>query len=306
MILGKPILVGGGGGIPCTYTLNTAAGASVVATFEGKTVTATADSNGIAVLTLEEEGVWTITATSDGESKSITVDTTHTIEGVLPLADTTLANNSWETISQVAKAGLASTLWKIGDLKTFTIGSDTFTAQIVDFDAYNVADSASYGRAKAGITFHLTESLAASQAMNTATTVAGGWGSSTLRSYCAGDLFNSIESELQNAIASVLVPYAAGKTTTISTIADTLFIPSEYEIFGAVTDGYAAEGAHFDYYAAGNDKTKAVKGATGKYNYWTRTVYEGSGTLFITVSASGTVSGASPANKNYVCPVFCV
>jgi hypothetical protein len=306
MILGDCIIFGDSNGIFCTLTVNTLPGAFVSAALGNKVVSATTNASGVAVLTLKKEGLWTVTATKEDFSKSAVVDITYNIDEDLTLANPTFANNSWSTISKIAKAGLASTMWNIGDTKTLTIGGETYTAQIVDFDQYDVADSASYGRAKAGITFHLTETLAESRAMNSATTVGGGWGESTLRTYCNGELLTSLDSTLQGAIATVLTPYTAGKTTAVSTIEDKIFIPSEYEMFGLVDDGYAAEGGYFDYYASGKTIKKNSHGTTIPTNYWTRTVYKGNGTLFVTVSSSGAISGFSPANKTGVCPVFCV
>lgn len=290
----------------CTLTVTTEPGANVSAVCGEHSLSTTADESGVAVLILHEEGIWTVTASNGGLSNSAEVDTAYQINEFLPLGDPVLANNSWETISALSKAGRASSLWKIGDTKTLNIGGETYTAQIVAFDQYDVADSAAYGRQKAGITFHLTESLPTTQPMNTATTVGGGWGESALRTYCNSTLLTTFNGRAQSAIASVLVPYTAGKTTTVSTVEDKIFVPSEYELYGIVDDGYAAEGSHFAYYALGNSIAKPVYGYTSKYSYWTRSVYKGNGTLFITVSASGAVSGMSPASKTYVCPVFCV
>ena len=47
-----------GGGIPCTLTVTTSPNATVTATFEGTTLTATADSSGVATFVLEKEGVF--------------------------------------------------------------------------------------------------------------------------------------------------------------------------------------------------------------------------------------------------------
>lgn len=63
------------GGIKCTLTITTGVGASVVATLDDKTVSAIADENGVVVLELDKEGTWNITATLDGEAKSIEVNT---------------------------------------------------------------------------------------------------------------------------------------------------------------------------------------------------------------------------------------
>lgn len=80
MIIGKAITAGGSGGIPCTLTVTTAEGALVEATLGSKKVSATAGADGTAILVLEKEGLWTISATLDGETKSTEVLVEHSIE----------------------------------------------------------------------------------------------------------------------------------------------------------------------------------------------------------------------------------
>lgn len=80
MIIGKAITAGGSGGIPCTLTVTTAEGALVEATLGSKEVSATANADGTAILVLEKEGLWTVSATLDGETKSTEILVEHSIE----------------------------------------------------------------------------------------------------------------------------------------------------------------------------------------------------------------------------------
>ena len=68
------------GGIPCTLTVTTAEGALVEATLGSKKVSATAGADGTAILILEKEGLWTISATLDGETKSTEILVEHNVE----------------------------------------------------------------------------------------------------------------------------------------------------------------------------------------------------------------------------------
>lgn len=70
----------GSGGIPCTLTVTTAEGALVEATLGSKKVSATAGADGTAILVLEKEGLWTVSATLDGETKSTEILVEHSIE----------------------------------------------------------------------------------------------------------------------------------------------------------------------------------------------------------------------------------
>lgn len=68
------------GGIPCTLTVTTAEGALVEATLGSKKVSATAGADGKAILILEKEGLWTVSATLDGETKSTEILVEHNVE----------------------------------------------------------------------------------------------------------------------------------------------------------------------------------------------------------------------------------
>lgn len=75
MIIGNPIIIGGDSGIPCVVTITTAAGAEVTATLNDKTVSVIADESGIATLTLEEEGVWAVSASDGSATVSTEINT---------------------------------------------------------------------------------------------------------------------------------------------------------------------------------------------------------------------------------------
>jgi hypothetical protein len=107
--------------IPCALTVETAEGAAVIATLDGTTVSATAGADGVATLILEKEGLWTISATYEGETKSTEILIEHNINESLTFADPILENNSWETISKIAKSGKASQIWNIGDTKIINL-----------------------------------------------------------------------------------------------------------------------------------------------------------------------------------------
>ena len=71
------------GGIPCTLTVKTAEGALVEATLGSKKASATAGADGTAILVLEKEGLWTVSATLDGETMSTEILVEHNVEANL-------------------------------------------------------------------------------------------------------------------------------------------------------------------------------------------------------------------------------
>ena len=70
--------------ISCLLTVETMPEAIVKATLEDRIVYAAADSNGIATLALKKEGLWTVSATYEGETKSTEILVEHNIEESLP------------------------------------------------------------------------------------------------------------------------------------------------------------------------------------------------------------------------------
>ena len=85
---GDEVIIANVAGIPCFLKVETSLGAVVTATLENKSVSATANSKGIATLVLDKEGLWSVTATYEGETKSTEVLIEHNVEEELVFAKT--------------------------------------------------------------------------------------------------------------------------------------------------------------------------------------------------------------------------
>ena len=224
-------------------------------------------------------------------------------------ADPVLENNDWETISEIAKAGKAAEYWKIGDTKTFAMGSggySNWTAQIVAFDYNDVADVSNYGRAKAGITFQFVEATE-----NTYTfmkTNYNYWDSSYVRTNI-NYYYDSIEDELKAVIVPVNTKYLTKYNgTSFGTVVDKLYVASRTEMEGGVVgSSQVLEGTQFPYYANGNTRIKYRPGTTEKRAYWTRSPGINSMYRYYVNASSGSISSADGRNVSYaVAPCFCV
>ena len=76
-------------------------------------------------------------------------------------------------------------------------------------------------------------------------------------------------SEVQNGIKEVNKLTSAGSgSSTINTTADKLFLLSEVEVFGTIPNSFAGEGTQYEYYKAGNSKTKFW--LSGTSDWWER------------------------------------
>jgi hypothetical protein len=307
MIIGKAITAGGSGGIPCTLTVTTAEGALVEATLGSKKVSTTANADGTATLILEKEGLWTVTATLDGETKSTEVLVEHNIEEDLPFADPILQNNTWEKISEIARSGKASQYWNIGDTKTFMFQTKVCHAQIIGFNHDDVADSTAYGREKAGITFQLVELPAAEIYMNSsADTETNSYINSLVRSTLVSYFNSYIDTEAKSYIVTVNKDYEPSRTTTAIS-QENLFLLSEAEYTGTKSLGANILGTQYPFWAAGNSRVKYKVGTTTKYSHWTRNRGTKGERYFVYIKDDGTFNQYGSLASTNCCPfAFCV
>ena len=226
---------------------------------------------------------------------------THTAP-VIP-ADETLENNSWAIIRAVSDAGLAANYWAVGDTKAITIngtvGKTTFSnlsidAFIIGFDHNSEVEGAntihfkigkisnkqvaivdeSYGSYKSGVTGYFN--------MNTSNINSGGWASSHMRktilgsngtptSPAANTLLAALPAELR-AVMKTVTKYTNNKggngdtASKVTSSTECLFLPAEFEMYGARTYANSAEQNYqeqYAYYAAGNTKVHYQHSSTG-------------------------------------------
>ena len=111
----------------------------------GATVTATKGSlsvsgtsvNGTCMLTVPEEGEWTVSATLGGEtSDSNIVNVISSYDTTLVFASTILNDNSWETIHGVSDAGIGANYWSIGDRKAVTLNGTVGHLTLSNYTTY--------------------------------------------------------------------------------------------------------------------------------------------------------------------------
>ena len=93
-------------------------GVTVTATLGTRSLSATAGSDGWAILYPAAFGNWTLSATISGSTvtKTFTIDA---MRSTILLA--TLESLSWPVVASVSETGMASKLWSVGDTKTLTV-----------------------------------------------------------------------------------------------------------------------------------------------------------------------------------------
>lgn len=188
-----------------------------------------------------------------------------------------LSQASWAQIAQASELGVASSLWSVGDEKTIHLAPEggglpekpddynTLTLVIMGFNHDDKAD----GSGKAGITFGMKNLMASTRQMNSSNTNRGGFTGSAMYTWLTGTLLPALPSDLQAVLKSVNKKTSAGShSSTINTNAMKVFLFSEIEIFGSVTDSKSGEGSQYDYFATAANRRKYLSNGSGSAKAW--------------------------------------
>ena len=278
-----------------TTTPNT----KVTASLNGKTVSATSDSSGLAILKIPGFGTWTISTNIYGAFISVSCEIKAIAQYEVPLLSD-LDSSIWDVIDAVSKSGNAASIWSVGDKKTVNIGGTDYQFQIIGFNH----DTKTAG-GKAGITFQMVDCMNTNAQMNSSNTNSGGWTSCAMRTSTLNSIFSSLPADLKNVIKAVNKLTSAGsKSATINTTSDKLFLLSEVETFGSTTNSKPGEGSQYAYYKAGNSKAKKANGSVSYW--WERSPKQNDTSGFCYVNDRGYTDYATADNSFGVSFGFCV
>lgn len=250
------------------------------------------------------------------------------------MVDSTLANNSWETIHSISAAGQAANYWSVGAGKEITIkgkvGSltfdDTVTAYIIGIN-HNAATEGNnlthFCIGRKGSTEICLIQKSGFQ-MNTTDSAGSGWPGSLLCATTLGNsgtpsspVSNSLMSALPAELLAVLQPVTKGQATnnstaTIQSSTCYLFLLGEVEIFGVTGQSHSTEStcqAQYAYYVAGNSKTRySDQALTSSCTYWARSpMMNGSGRFCCVPAVVGSsCAGLKASTLAGIAPCFCV
>ena len=215
--------------------------------------------------------------------------------------DDVLENNTWADIAQAAAEGEASTLWNLGDTKTFAIGSTTYTAMIVGFDFHALRNTdteydTTYNNSskKAAITFIVKE-LQAAKRIHSTSSSATNYNNTEMAKTTLPALYNTLPAELQNVMRLPTYYCSKGSNTSSSTQVSTttceIFLPSIWEITGS-TYGGTNDKTQLPYFANGGSKILKYNGSAK--NYWSRNNdNDTSNTYYRYITNSGTAGSGN-------------
>lgn len=208
------------------------------------------------------------------------------------------ADTSWETIAARSADGTASSMWSVGDTKTFTCNGYTLEAQIAGFGLDTLAD----GTGKAGISLVIVEPYPTKQKYHSVgnNTTWFSWDVCDLRTYCNSTIFGGIQEDLRSVIKPVTKKSVYKDYYTTVTTTDKCWILSQYEVgTTSIANGNIAYSELF------KDNNSRIR---KKYNSAVGWVLRDlSGTkLAYAVSALGKASTATTTNEQYVLFGFCI
>ena len=202
--------------------------------------------------------------------------------------DPVFANNSWETIAEVARYGDPSRYWKVGDYKEIEIAGQRIPVQIIGFNHDTVSNKSAYGKGKAGLTLMLgctrtrydnkvgvftgnIPKLSVSSSDNhivspnrvagdgTLTEEGSNWVEGAFRHYLAQFLNSKLPKEIKDNIVTVnkVTSYAFNAKNYYRNMAETqdkYFLLSEYEMYGEQLCTKANEGEQYEFFKLGYSK----------------------------------------------------
>ena len=289
-------------GIKSVVTLKGRENTTFTVSLKGKVVArGQIGPNGISVIELKETGDYAIHAEKDGGTLDTTliINYTGTYEVEITIYDP-FSTVSIGNIPAITKAGVASSVWAIGDTREVklngTVGAYTFSNEttymfIVAFDHNSSVEmngkhhmicsfaksaetggkdvafvDAEYGTSTSSPCFH----------MNSSSTNSGGWANSYMRQTICSQFKNAMPSDLQVVLRSrtIYTDNTGGGTNNSSYVTattDTVYIPSEFEVQGARSYANSYEQNHqqqLAYYKNGASKIRYKNSDVSTAAWW--------------------------------------
>ena len=212
--------------------------------------------------------------------------------GVVPL-DPVFENNSWATIAQACADGTVPSTWDVNSEKVFIMNGVAYTWQIIGKNHDNLhADDPKYNTAynggtnKAALTLMMKECYATTYRMHSSDS--NYWQTCEMRNTTLPARLLELPATLQSNLRTVgKLTAEYGTTSTILTTPEKLWIPSEVEVWGIITNSKPGEGNRYAHFAAGNSRVKQRNGTAAWW--WLRSPMSGTTDNYMSVSSDGSI-----------------
>ena len=230
------------------------------------------------------------------------------------------AEDSWETISAIVKAGKAEETYNVGDTKEVTLTGDwagTYTVRIANNSTPEECSTEGFSQTACGFVVEFAD-IITKHVMNSTTTNSGGWTASEMYSFVNTDIYNVLPNDLQNVIIETYSVSGHGNQSgaTNFTSTDKLYLLSTKELWGKDGtsntinyDSAEAETRQLDYYKNNGVTTSNYSGAVKTYQgsawfWWLRAANSNNSTHFYNVKPSGHWNNPIADNTLGVAPAF--
>ena len=144
--------------------------------------------------------------------------------------------------------------------------------------------------------------------MEPTNTNVNGWKNCPRRTWCNDAFLAALPAAIKSLVKTVNKLTSAGnQSATIDTTEDDVFLLSEIEIFGTVTNSKAGEGSQYEYYqTASNICKKPSYTSYASASWWERSPCASSATSFCFVDVNGTADYHDASNALGLAPAFCI
>lgn len=291
----------GQGKLICTSTAEADNGKTVsIKNTDGKTWSGTL-ADGKCVFTLPPRDVYTISLM---QSEEVQYTTTIIMGyGDCMVVEVGMDKTTPLGIKAIVNAGLEDDFFLAGDQVIVSEGGSD-----VIFDVLHVGYKVSeYGH---NIILGRHDCMSNAKRMNSSNTNAGGYKATLMAQYLDGEYYSGLSDEWQNVISTYAFQASIGsQSSTLQNEEHKVWLPMEYNIFGATT--YAAATEHttggneqFAYFATAANRVKSINGTASAW--WECSPNVGYTTYFCGVTAAGAANNSGASNANGVLPCFMI
>ena len=230
------------------------------------------------------------------------------------------ATDSWEAIIAKVKAGNGSE-YAIGSTKEVNLGTTygTHTLRIANTSTPSECSTTGFSQTACGFVLEFAD-IITNNKMNDTNTNAGGWPSTSMRTFVNNDIYNALSDEIKNAIIDTTVVSGFGPDDTANfTSTDKLYLLAPGEVYSdwktitingePLYDTAKNLTRTLDYYKNLGVTTINSSGAgkkNGTYDsyWWLRTATAITGSYFYDVSNNGDWSNYDANYTGGVAPAF--
>jgi hypothetical protein len=206
---------------------------------------------------------------------------------------------SWAMLKQLASAGTLGNYYQIGDTKTIELaGGERVVMELVSINDGSGSAGAYYPRGT--VDFISKDCLQTTRSMNSSNTNAGGWVSCALRTTLNTTIYETLPQAVKDVLVEKTHKTSAGsQSTSLVEHTDKLWLPTEYEMFGAITYSASTENANVNkHYAVFDTNADRIKhqGTNGSAVGWRESSPRvGNSASFCVVTSDGSANddGAS-------------